>query len=122
METKTLEQRAKELKQRLSDLGKMVKEGKDYLAIRYRGLNVQKRNLYELEQKRLQFDDIWNYSEVQDAMNEIATHNMKIHINVVKEQLKKEEKDQRELIYEVKKVNREYSIIERRLAKKQSKI
>ena len=122
METKTLEQRAKELKQRLSDLGGMVKEGKYWLTIRCRGLNVKKRNLYELEQKMSQHDDIWNYSDVKTAMTEIAIYNMKKDINSMKEHLKEEEKVQRKLIYEVKRVNREYSKIERRLAKKQFKV
>ena len=121
MENKTLEQRAKELKQRLSNLGKMVHEGKYWLTIRCNGLNVKKRQLYKLEQERLQFDDVWNYSEVKVSKNAIAISNLKEDINELKEYLKENEKNQRELIYEIKKINREYSKIERRLKKKQSK-
>ena len=121
MENKTLEQRAKELKQRLSDLGGRVKEGKYWLTLRYDRLNVNKRQLYELEQERLQLDDIWNYSDVKVASNAIEIINLKEDIKSAKEQLKEEEKDQRELIYKIKNLNREYSKIERRLKKKQSK-
>ena len=120
METKTLEQRATELKWRLSALGDMVKEGKYWITTHCNELRVKKRQLYELEQKRLQLDDIWNYPDVEIAMNEIAIHNLKEDINSMKEQLKDEEKDQRELIYEIKRVNREYSKLERRLKYKKN--
>lgn len=121
METKTLEQRAKELKQRLSVLGSMVHEGKCWLTIHYNGLNVRKRQLYELEQEKLQLDDVWNYSDVKVSNNAIQITNLKRDIEFGKEYLKENEKNQRELIYEVKRVNREFSKLERRLAKKQSK-
>lgn len=121
MENNTLEQRAKELKQRLSDLGGRVKEGKYWLTLRCNGLNVKKRQLYELEQERLQLDDVWNYENLKIRFNAIKITNLKKDIEYAKEQLKEEEKEQRELIYEVKRVNREYSKIERRLKKKQSK-
>ena len=121
MENKTLEQRAKELKQRLSNLGGMVKEGKYWLTLRCNGLNVKKRQLYELEKERLQLDDVWNYENLKIRFNAIKIINLKKDIEYAKEQLKEEEKNQRELIYEVKKVNREYSKLERRLKKKQSK-
>lgn len=116
-----LEQRAKELKQRLSLLGKSVAEGKYWLTIRCNGLQGKKRQLDELERERIQFDDVWNYSDVKVAMNAIAISNLKADINSTKEQLKIEERTQRELIYSIKETNREYSKLERRLAKKQSK-
>lgn len=122
METKTLEQRAGELKRRLSDLGGVIKEGKYWTTIRCNELNTKKRQLYKLEQERLQFDDIWNYSEVAVSMNAIAISNLKEDIKATREHLKENEKNQRELIYEVKKVNREYSKLERRLKRKQSKV
>lgn len=118
MELQTLEQRAKELKQRLSELGQMVHNGKYWLTLRYNGLNIRKRQLYELEQERLQFDDIWNYRNLKIRNNAIKITNLKRDIELSRERLKDEEKNQRELIYEIKKVNREYSKLERRLAKK----
>ena len=122
MEKTTLEQRAKELKQRLSALGKLVHEGKYWTTIHCNGLNVKKNQLYKLERERLQFDDVWNYSEVRVSKNAIAISNLKMDIESAKEQLKEEEKNQRELIYKIKTLNREYSKLERRLKRKQSKV
>lgn len=122
METMALEQRAKELKERLSLLGKMVHEGKYFIAKHCNSLHTMKKRLYELERERVQYDDIWNYSDVKVAENAIAIHNLKEDINSTKEQLKEENQNQKELISEVKRVNSEYSKLERRLQRKQSKL
>ena len=70
----------------------------------------------------MQFDDVWNYSSAKVAMNAIRIRSLKEDINSAKEQLKIEERTQRELIYSLKETNREYSKLERRLAKKQSNV
>ena len=121
MGIETLEQRAKELKQKLSDLGKAIYKNKYWLTIHYNGLYVRKRQLYHLEQERLQFDNIWNYSDVKVANNAIEIKNLKRDIEFSKEKIKDEEKTQRERVFKFKELNREYSKLERRLKKKQSK-
>lgn len=114
METKTLEQRSKELKRRLSELGKAIYEGKYWITKHGKDLREKKEQLLLLKKEYKELIHI-NFNKINKRT---AIDLVEEEIVSIKKQLKEEEKDQRNLTDEVKKVNREYSKLESRIIRK----
>ena len=105
------------LLERLSEVGKKLHRESERLQWQTNGLHCKKRDLWEIT-RAFKNGKLSNYGNWRAYIKII---DLKKEIEWSRERLTEKERDQRKLKYYFKELNREYSKLEKRIARKQSK-
>lgn len=111
-----LDNKRKELVEKLSQIGQKISINKRRLQITYNTLNIWKRDAYMLKCET-ENADLYYLNDIQIRCKEIELINLRNEIEWKKESLKDREKEQRELIFQFKAINRELTKLDKRIKK-----
>lgn len=111
-----LDNKRKELVEKLSQIGQKISNNKRNLRITYNTLNIWKRDAYMLKCET-ESPDIYYLDDIRLRYKEIELINLRHEIDWKRESLKEDEKEQRELIFQFKAINRELTKLDKRIEK-----